>query len=334
MIPDSKRAGVERALQAAFGVSEAEETRRMTAGLSSAVVLRVVVRGRPYLLRVITKDDAMNEPTRQFGCMRSAAEAGLAPRVHYTSTEDRISITDFVEARPFARREALAKMPVAIRELHALPRFPGMSVAMNYFEAMEGFIRRFQAAGILPESETAELFRLYGEAGRVYPREEAEMVSSHNDLKPENIVFDGERAWLVDWESAFLNDRYVDLTVVGNFAVTNEAEEEEFLGAYFGEAAGAYRAARFYLMTQMMHVFYAVVFLTFGARGKPVDAGAETPEFRTFHEGILAGEISLAEDAKKVTYGRVHLKRGLENMRGERFREALRVVAGGFREGV
>ena len=34
------------------------------------------------------------------------------------------------------------------------------------------------------------------------------MVSSHVDLKPDNMLFDGERVWLVDWQAGFANDRY------------------------------------------------------------------------------------------------------------------------------
>lgn len=35
-------------------------------------------------------------------------------------------------------------------------------------------------------------------------------------MKPENILFDGVRSRLVDWEAASLNDRYTDLAVVAN----------------------------------------------------------------------------------------------------------------------
>jgi hypothetical protein len=83
--------------------------------------------------------------------MRSGAAAGIAPRVWYTSVEDRISITDFVEARPFPVNEALVRLPSALKELHALPAFPR---AVNYLDAVDGFIRKFQDAKILPESET------------------------------------------------------------------------------------------------------------------------------------------------------------------------------------
>jgi thiamine kinase-like enzyme len=59
----------------------------------------------------------------------------------------------------------------------------------------------------------------------------------------------------VDWEAAFLNDRYSDLAVMANFVVTNDAEEELYLQTYFGEEAGEYRLARFYLMRQVVHMF-------------------------------------------------------------------------------
>lgn len=32
---------------------------------------------------------------------------------------------------------------------------------------------------------------------------EARSVSSHNDTLPANILFDGKRLWMIDWESAY-----------------------------------------------------------------------------------------------------------------------------------
>ncbi len=69
----------------------------------------------------------------------------------------------------------------------------------------------------MPESEIEDLIHEYEKMTRIYRCLEPEMVASHNDLKPENMVFDGTRVWLIDWEAAFLNDRYLDLSVVANF---------------------------------------------------------------------------------------------------------------------
>ena len=331
MIPEAKKDVVARALREALGVTEFEDIRRLTAGLSSAIVFRIVVRGCPYLLRLIMSTDATAGPgqgdqTRHFACMRMAAEAGIAPRVWYASTEDRISITDFVEARPFPRTEALARLPVTLQALHASPPFPLLGV-VNHLNVMDGFVRKFQAAKILPESETEELFQGYARVASVYPRHDSDMVSSHNDLKPENILFDGDRVWLVDWEAAFLNDRYLDLAVVANFVVTNDAEDEAYLRTYFGEAAGEYRHARFYLMRQILHMAYAVVFMRLGSGGKAIEPNSKAPGFRDFHNRIWAGEVSLATDEPKLQYARVHMNQVLQNMRAVRFQDALRIVS-------
>jgi hypothetical protein len=331
MIPAAKQPAVARALKDAFGVTEFEDIRMMTAGLSPALVFRVVLRGCPYLLRIVTNTDATAGPgrgdqTHHFACMRLAAEAGIGPRVWYTSTEDRVSITDFVDARPLSAEEAFVRLPATLRTLHALPPFP-KAKAGNYFDMVDGFIARL--AKSLPESLTWELSELYSRVARVYPRhDESDWVSCHNDLKPENILFDGDRVWLVDWEAAFLNDRYVDLAVVANFVVNSEADEQLYLQKYFGESAGEYRLARFFLMRQVMHIFYAMAFLSLAAAaGKAVDPSLGAPDFRSFHRRILAGEVSLADADAKLQYGLVHLKQIQQNVRTARFQDALRIVS-------
>lgn len=337
MIPENKKAAVARALDETFGTSEYEDIRALSASsFTSALVFRIVVRGRPYLLRLITRTDANADPTRQFATMKIAAEAGLAPRVWYTNVEDRVSIIDFVEARPLPVAEAVVTVAATLRAMHELPPFAKLT---NDFDTAptfllrpsplrDGLIQKFQTAKILPESETAELFELYERVRGVCPSPDSDLVSSHNDLKPANMVFDGHHLWLIDWEAAFLNDRYNDLAVMANFVVASDAGEDIYLRAYFGEDAGEYRTARFYLMRQLVHVFYAIVYTNIGSSGKPIDPNEPVPDFRDFHERIWTGEVNLDASERKVQFGRVHLKQVLRNARTERFQDALPIVAG------
>jgi hypothetical protein len=214
-------------------------------------------------------------------------------------------------------------MPATLRHLHTLAPF---SKAMNY-ETLGGFIRKFQDANILPAAETGEVFARYAEVADIYPRHEPDMVSSHSDLKPENILFDGHRVWLVDWEAAFLNDRYFDLAVIANFVVTTDAEERAYLQEYFGQAPDEYQLARFFLMRQVMHMFYAAIFLLLGSAGKPLDQSERPPKFRDFHRRIWEGEVSLADNEMRVVYGRLHWEQLSQNLQQPRFREALGVVS-------
>ncbi len=335
MIPREKSEAVTRALREAFDVTAFEDIRALSGGLSSALVFRIVVRGRPFLLRIIMRTD---DPTRHFTCMRAAAEAGLAPQVRYTSIEDRISITDFVEAVPFPVTAALTRMAATLRALHALPPFPRVPAPfntscmflMNQGPALDGFIQWFQNANIIPKDEAEELLALLAQIASVYPHHAPDMVSSHNDLfKPDNALFDGQRVWLVDWEAAFLNDRYADLVVVANLVATNEADERIYLEEYFGQPPDGYQLARFYLMQQLAHIFYAMGFLLLGAGGKPVDQSCPAPEFEDFHRRMWTGEVNLADNAMKIAYGRLHRYRLLRTVSQPRFNEALRIVERG-----
>jgi aminoglycoside phosphotransferase (APT) family kinase protein len=333
MIPQEKSAAVTRGLLQAFGVTEFEDIRMITKGNATSLVFRIVVRGSPFLLKITMRTD---DPTRHYTNMKAAAEAGLAPHVWYTNVEDKICITDFVEAAPFPVADALFRIPAALRKLHALPPFAGVPnrintsymFLINKGDAVDGFIQTFQAANILPKSESEELFARYAQVAAVYPHHDPDMVSSHNDFfKPDNILFDGHRVWLVDWEAAFLNDRYADLAVAANLVVTNNEEETVYLREYFGELPDRYQLARFFLAQQAAHIFYAMAFLLLGSFGKPIDWNETVPEFRDFHRRMWADEINLKDKQMKIVYGRVHLEQLLRNVRQARFNEALRIVS-------
>jgi aminoglycoside phosphotransferase (APT) family kinase protein len=337
MIPQEKIEAVTRGLREAFGVTEFEDISRITRGQTASLVFRIVVRGSPYLLKIITRTE---DPTRHYTSMKAAAEAGVAPRVRHTNIEHKISITDFVATEPLPVSDALVLLPALLRTLHALPPFgraafnttctfllnkgPGLTTG----PALDVYLQKFQAANILPKAESEEFFARYAEMAAVYPYDDSEMVSSHNDLfKPDNILFDGRRVWLVDWEAAFLNDRYADLAVVANQVVANDEEEMAYLREYFGAEPDRYQLARFHLMQQIAHLFYAMAFLSLGSSGQPIDWSGRVPEFRDYQRRIWAGEVDLAEKDVKIVYGRVHWEQLMQNVRQPRYIEALKDIA-------
>jgi len=180
---------------------------------------------------------------------------------------------------------------------------------------------------LLSDAEIEEVFHRYQQICAVYPRLDADLVSCHMDLKPENILFDGRRVWLVDWQAAFVNDRYFDLAIVANFVVTSDVDERIYLEEYFGQPPDEYHLARFFLMRQVMHMLSAAVFLLLGSAGKPIRQNENPRSFREFHERIWAGKIDLADNDQKIVYGMVHWEQLLQNVRQPRFDEAIRIVS-------
>ncbi|MDN5284852.1 MAG: phosphotransferase [Mucilaginibacter sp.] len=132
----------------------------------------------------------------------------------------------------------------------------------------------------------------------------------------------------MDWEAAFLNDRYADLAVVANFVVTNESEEKDYLKRYFGKEVNEYHYARFFLMRQVFHMSYFIFFMLLcSAAGVPIDLNLTKPDFRTFHDRIWAGEVNLANHDVRQQYALVHLEQLQHNLQLKQFDDSLHIVS-------
>lgn len=332
LIPSDQQPAVSRALSAAFGVPTFESIHPLAGGLSPALVFRIVVRGTSYLLRVIVAWPGHAGPARQFRILTAAAPAGLAPAIRHMSVEDGILITDFIAPRPFPDPMAPHLAPL-LRRLHALPGFPRMQLPTvadtphAYRDWVNSMINRLEAARLLPEALTADLFHRHAEIERLVPRDDADVVACHNDLKPQNMIFDGTRLWLVDWEAGFLNDRYADLAMAANFFVRDDAEEAAYLDAYLGEPAGEYRRARFFLARQVQHLAYAAFLLPLAAKmGAVITPDLQAPDFHDFHRRLVTNEIELKTGEERVQYAKVHLNAARSNLASPRLAESLALV--------
>lgn len=79
---------------AGFGVAGFEEIRMLTSGFP-----------RHWFSASLCGDprtSCESPRAREFACRKSAADAGLAARAWYAETEDRVSVTDFVETGMWA----------------------------------------------------------------------------------------------------------------------------------------------------------------------------------------------------------------------------------------
>ncbi len=159
-----------------------------------------------------------------------------------------------------------------------------------------------------------------------FTRSEKEgLVSCHNDLKPENIIYDGHKPWIVDWEAAFLNFRYADLSIVANFIAKNQEEELALLKKYLNKEPTEYDMACFYLIQQVLHINYFSVFMVIlSSSNHPIDLNNHSDySYREFHDRMWKGDINLAENESRLHYALIHKNEFQNNIRSQRFKNSL-----------
>jgi len=325
LIPAEKHKAIFRLIRDSFGGATIDSVTRLAGGASGpAAVFRLAISGTNYLLRLEGPPTALREPRRHFACLKIAGKVGVAPRLLGADANEGISITDFITGvampKDITKAARLHSIIEAVKVLHSAPLFPSL---MSYIDCVDILINQVRVSGVLPTPVLKEFLRLYGKLASAYPRYDQDLVSSHNDLNPSNVIFTGKHSYFVDWESAFAADRYVDIAAVANFFAVNEEDEEIVLRGYFGNELKHHHRARFFLMQQVNRAFYAMVLLHSAAAADPgtrlTEQSLRTPRF---HE--VRGEMTaLATPEGRKRFGCVFLNEAMHHLQSRRFTAAV-----------
>ena len=133
--------------------------------------------------------------------------------------------------------------------------------------------------------------------------------TDHNDSIPSNILFDGERLWLIDWESAYRNDPLVDVAIMLDNLAPSQELEEVFLTACFGRSLDDGVGARLELIRALTRLYYAGVLLSASAAASWVtgDTDLLAPTPADFEQAIRAGRLSPGAPETKHILGKMYL---------------------------
>jgi aminoglycoside phosphotransferase (APT) family kinase protein len=247
--------------------------------------------GRDCVLRLPGKETAVLGIDRraELEATRAAADAGVGPEV--LAFEPRLGclVTAWIEAVPAEDvRAHVPELADLLRRIHAGPELPARFDSLGVGEAYARVVR--ERGGVVPDAGEA----LLAVVARISL--DHEPVPCHNDLLGANVLDDGERLWIVDWDYAGMGDRYFDLA---NLSVNNgftEADEEALLVAYWGECTPERFAA-----LRLMRV---------------------VSDLREGMWGVLQGMLSDL-DFDFAAYADEHLRRGLDAAGDPRFEEWL-----------
>ena len=285
----------------------------IAAGLSGAGVYRVDAGGRSYVLKRSADGVAFDAWRGHLTTLRAAAAAGLAPRIVHVDETHRAVVSEFVVDQSFVRRyrdpatgdAALAQLGRTLRRVHDLPlphdvastdartQLERIWASLGNDVAMPAFVGD-TVRGLLAEEMP--------ESGRP-------LVLSHNDVNPSNLVHDGERLLLLDWDAAGANDPYYDLAVVAMFLRMDVASCLTMLGAY-DNAPVSELPARFAYDRRLAAVLAGTTFFSL----HPGHRGGATPDAQLTlgecYERMRSGAMSLASPEGQRAFALALIREG------------------------
>jgi len=329
-ISTDRRDAAQVALRSAFGAAPVAVSAQIKTG-ASAAIYRIEVGGRPYLLRLDSAmRDNVRDPLRSYPCMQAAAQAGIAPAVHYADATAGVAIMDFVTGRPLkdypGGLEALSRaLGQLAATLQAIPAFPPVGAYPSIIGGMfdEVLTSKLFADGLLdPHRAGFERIR------EAYPWDDAALVSAHNDSHPGNILFDGAKLWLIDWETAYRNDPVADIAIMTMYIANTPEAQETLIRSWLGRPSGEVLRARLVLMRMLVRLFYATANAFYVATARPdlreTDLAAPTPaEFRAALDNSRL--ISNTFETQRVG-GKVAFRSFIDGLAAPAFAEALAVL--------
>jgi aminoglycoside phosphotransferase (APT) family kinase protein len=308
-IPSAQSEVAREALKSAFGARPIQSAERVGGGITTALVLKVQVDNRNYLLRVEGEPSPLRNP-HQYDSMRIAAEAGIAPKIHHLDQAARVVVMDFIEPRPLRNypggddglAHALGEL---LKRLQTAPTFPYLVDYPDIVGRLFAHVRRtgLFTVGLL-DIHVEHLERIRQNYRLGFER----LVSSHNDAHSGNLLFDGERLWLIDWESAYRNDPMVDLAIVADSFGFSPEIETILIKSSLGRAPDDAFHGRFATVRALTRLYFAGVFLSISAASqtRPApDDDLSIPTVDAFDRSVRDGVLSRPE--RFHTLGKMYL---------------------------
>ena len=163
---------------------------------------------------------------REVRASRAAFETGLSPEIVHV--EQGITVLRFIEGRTFGEadlRADAARIVTLLKTCHrdVARRLRGPANVFWPFHVIRDYVRLIGAdtkyLALADQLEAAQV--------------PLPIVFGHNDLLPGNVMDDGSRLWLIDWEYAGFGTAMFDLANLSANGEFSAADDRALLDAYF-----------------------------------------------------------------------------------------------------
>jgi aminoglycoside phosphotransferase len=286
-------------------------------GLSGAGVYAVATSRGAYVLRLPPPELAGDEFAQQLRVMRRAAEAEIAPALVHVDEAARAVVSVRIQGMPISaalanptdRPRVLGSVIEQLRRLHALD-----TTGITRQEPLPYAQKIWAAQRVRPGFPVwaGDLAHIFGAIAPVLAAD-PRLTLNHNDMNPGNVMWDGERAWLIDWEACGLGHPYFDLACLALFLRLDEATAFALAERHDGAPLTDASRASFRAMLKLSGLLCGLNIL--GAAtdlsGGTVASIDEAPTLAACYEGMFSGRVPLQSQAGLLAFGQALLALGV-----------------------
>jgi thiamine kinase-like enzyme len=286
---------------------------KMALGFSGAAVYRVDAGGQTFVLKITDQTAPIEAWRRVRRVQELAAKASLAPRIVHVDEEQRAIVTAFVVDRAFARLlynpptrdTAVDLMARTLKSLHQIPS-PD-SEYRDPLALLSTVWPKITESDSAPPFARAAIQRLLTEDP---PPLDRAMVLSHNDVNPTNLVYDGERVLLLDWDVAALNDPLYDLATFAMFFRMDDPACGRLLAAYDGETPTGL-PARFVYNRRLAAILCGALFFGMVPDSRGAETLDDTAPLGEIYRRMVTGALNVATPEGGRAFALALIKEGV-----------------------
>ena len=229
---------------------------------------------------------------------------------------------------PIANDESIAAYARHIQNLHQLE---GFSKRKSLEEMLQTFLEKLPQT--YHQSGIIESAVCLGQKISALLNDTQDERSTHSDLNPSNVLFNGRQYYLVDWQASAKRNLYFDLACCAIFFYYHDSRlQDKFLHDYFNRKPTTDEQEKYQLMQVFVNIYYGLIFLALPfMNNESLQPFSEQqiidlPAFDSFMQLVGAGYINIGQHKTQQQFGYIFLSKALDIISSNQHCGALKVI--------